>query len=49
MAASGGRQIIWIFAEREAAEFARKLFDDAGEGREHIIVVYVKWTRKQPR
>ena len=27
LAASGGRPIVWIFAEEDAAVFARKLFE----------------------
>jgi len=45
VAASGGRPIVWIFAESEAALFARKLFDTAKEGRESIHVVHMPWTR----
>jgi hypothetical protein len=48
IAASQGRPIVWIFAEPEAAEFARRLFDSTDEGRERITVVYVPWTRKIP-
>jgi hypothetical protein len=48
IAASEGRPIVWIFAEKEAAQFARALFDKADEGREHITVGYVPWTRRNP-
>jgi len=48
IAASGGRSIVWVFAEKEAALFARKLFDDAAGGRERITVVYVPWTKRRP-
>jgi hypothetical protein len=44
LAASGGRPVIWIFAERDAALFTRTLFDlTPGLGR--ITVGYVPWTR----
>ena len=46
MAASGGRPIVWIFAEEGAALFARKLFDET-PGLERITVAYVPWTRSQ--
>lgn len=45
LAASGGRAVVWVFAEEEAALFARELFDEAGQGRESITVGYVPWTR----
>jgi hypothetical protein len=45
LAASGGRPVAWIFAEEEAALFARKLFNDTDRGRERITVGYVPWTR----
>jgi hypothetical protein len=45
LAASGGRPIVWIFAEDEAALFARALFNGADQGRERIIVGYVPWKR----
>ncbi len=34
--ASEGFPVIWIFAQRGSSDFARKLFDDAGNGRERI-------------
>jgi hypothetical protein len=43
--ASGGRPVVWIFAEAETAEIARKLFKDAGEGRERIIIIHAEWKR----
>ena len=49
IAASGGRPLVWIFAELEAALFTRKLFDAAKEGREGITVVYVPWTGRERR
>jgi hypothetical protein len=47
VAASGGRPIVWVFAEKEAAEFARDLFKDNGLG--EIIVGYIPWTRSERR
>jgi hypothetical protein len=44
LAASGGRPVVWIFAEQEAALFARELFD-ATKGLEGITVGYIPWTR----
>jgi NADPH-dependent ferric siderophore reductase len=44
LAASGGRPIVWIFAEDEAARFARKLFDSSPDLK-RITVGYVPWTR----
>jgi hypothetical protein len=46
LAASGGRPVIWIFAEREAALFARTVFDSK-PGLERITVGYVPWTRSK--
>lgn len=43
LAASGGRPVVWIFAEQEAALFARELFDDEGLWR--ITVGYIPWIR----
>ncbi len=43
VAASGGRPIVWIFAEEEAAQFARRLFDD--HKLYGITVGYIHWTR----
>jgi hypothetical protein len=48
IAASGGRPIVWIFAETEAAQFARELFDNTDQGREYITVGYVPWTQRHP-
>lgn len=44
VAASGGRPIVWIFAEEEAAIFARDVFDDTNDLK-RITVGYVPWTR----
>lgn len=44
LAASGGRPVVWIFAEEEAALFARELFDDT-PGLKGITVAYVPWIR----
>jgi len=49
LAASGGRHLVWFFAEQEAADFARRLFDNARQGRERITVVYVPWTTEVSR
>ena len=43
--ASGGRPVVWVFAEAETAKIAEKLFKDAGEGRERIILVHAEWKR----
>jgi hypothetical protein len=48
IAASGGRPIVWVFAEKEAAQIVCKLFDTTGKGREFITVVYIPWTRRNP-
>jgi hypothetical protein len=48
LAASGGRPIVWVIAEEEAAERARKLFNDNDEGREAITVVCIPWVRSNP-
>lgn len=40
--AAGGRQIVWHFAEREAADFARALFEASDI---HIKVLYTPWRR----
>jgi hypothetical protein len=46
LAASGGRPVAWIFAEEEAALFARELFDDTPSlGR--ITVIYVPWIKSR--
>ena len=46
--ASGGRPIVWVFSEEEAAQKMRKVFDAAGEGRQKIIIVYIPWARSNP-
>ncbi len=43
LAASGGRRLIWYFAEPEAAAFARKIFADAKDGRENILIEVLPW------
>ena len=45
VAASGGRPVVWIFAEQGAADFARELFD--ANGLKQITVVEVSWTRNE--
>ena len=46
--ASGGRAIVYVFAEEEAALKALKLFDATDEGREKITIVHIPWARKNP-
>jgi hypothetical protein len=48
IAASGGRPIVWVFAEKEAAQFVLDLFDKVGRGRQFITVVHIPWTRTNP-
>jgi hypothetical protein len=43
IAASGGRPLVWIFAEEAMALSVDSLFKDVG-GREKIIIVHVPWT-----
>jgi hypothetical protein len=43
LAALGSRQLRWYFAEPEAADFARKLFAEAGGGRERIEIVVLPY------
>lgn len=43
VAARGQRQLRWYFAEPEVAEFARKLFEKAGGGRETIDIEVQPW------
>lgn len=43
LASSGGRPVVWIFAEEKAAIFARDLFDKSGL--KGITVAYVPWVR----
>jgi hypothetical protein len=46
LAAAGSRRLRWYFAEPEAAEFARKLFNNAeGGGRERIEIVVLPFPR----
>ena len=44
--ASGGRPVVWIFADREDAVRTQKLFENAGGGRQYITIVYVPWTAR---
>jgi hypothetical protein len=44
LASSGGRPVVWIFAEEDAALFARELFDKT-PGLKGITVAYVPWVR----
>jgi NADPH-dependent ferric siderophore reductase len=45
--ASGGRPVVWIVAEEQAAVFIRALFDEMDVGRERITVAHVPWTGKK--
>jgi hypothetical protein len=49
IAASGGRPVIWIFANEQDARSAQKLFKDYDEGREYITIVHVPWTTRGTR
>jgi hypothetical protein len=49
ISASGGRPVVWIFAEKEAAEATYKLFEDTNEGRRYITIVHVPWTTRGSR
>ena len=44
--ASGGRPIVWVFAEEEAAKIAQKLFDSKDNGRERITIIWIPWTTR---
>jgi hypothetical protein len=46
--ASGGRALVYVFAEEQAALKAQKLFDATDEGREKITIVHIPWKRKNP-
>jgi hypothetical protein len=46
--ASGGRPIVWIFAEPEAADFARELFN-SNKDLERISVVPMPWLKRESR
>jgi hypothetical protein len=48
VAASGGRPIVWVFAEEEAAQKMEKLFATKDNGREKITVLYIPWVRSKP-
>lgn len=43
IAASGGRTVRWYFAEPAVADFARKLFENFGGGRDRIEIVVLPW------
>jgi hypothetical protein len=49
ISASGGRPVVWIFAEKEAAEATYKLFEVRNEGRRYITIVHVPWTTRGSR
>jgi hypothetical protein len=44
IAASGGRPVVWIFADKEDALRTQELFKEAKEGRQYITIVHVPWT-----
>jgi hypothetical protein len=44
IAASGGRPVVWIFADKEDALRTQKLFEETKEGRQYITIVHVPWT-----
>ena len=44
LAASGGRPLTWFFADKAAADFARRLFDDSGSDRERIRTINIPWS-----
>ncbi len=46
--ARGGRAMVWIFAEKEAAEKAWKLFDTVEGGRQYIVIVHIPWVKSNP-
>lgn len=48
IAASDGRQIVWVFADGPTAEHARTLFAGAGGGRDRIGIVVIPWIRSSP-
>ena len=45
---SGGRPIVLVFAEEEAAREVRDLFDAIDQGRETITVVHIPWVKSNP-
>ncbi len=45
LAALGERELTWVFAEKEAAEFARDIFRDAYGEPEKIHIIVKEWTR----
>jgi hypothetical protein len=45
VAASGGRPIVWVFANKEDAVRTQELFEKAGEGRQYITIIHVPWTK----
>lgn len=47
VAARGGRQLRWYFAEPETAAFAEKLFRTKDEGRETIEIKVLPWRKKK--
>lgn len=49
IAAAGGRQVVWVFAEASTAEYATQLFATARGGRDKIGIVTIPWLRSGPR
>ena len=43
-AAGPDRKVVWVFAERDTAEFAKKLFKAANKGRARIIITVIPWS-----
>jgi hypothetical protein len=48
LAASGGRPIVWVFAEEAAAQKIQERFAAEDKGREMITVLYIPWVRSNP-
>ena len=48
IAAAGGRPIRWYFAEPETEVFAKKLFENAGGGRDRIETQVLPWPGSSP-
>jgi hypothetical protein len=44
--ASGGRPVVWIFADEQDALRTHKLFEKVDKGREYITIVHVPWTTR---
>ncbi|HEY1978672.1 MAG TPA: hypothetical protein VGH13_01185 [Xanthobacteraceae bacterium] len=48
LAAAGGREVIWVFAEASTAEYVIKLFETNDDGRNRIGIVVVPWVERGP-